>query len=556
MAKYVLISDLTLLYNYHNFPLLDFLPCAPSSSVPGFIYSFLKGKESPPMENGEAKYSTYSIRKIEAALLRENRREDVAVPHFDYVDRFIGDDTEVIGISTMDPLGFGPLTMSYTILFNDDSYAWVRKEWEMLLEAVNRVRRKRAKLVVGGPGVWEFTIRPEELDRFNVDYAVQGEIDDVAPELFAQISEGRIDRNMFFEGYISYDEEFNRYSVSHGKFLSRRMGSRMYPTLDQIPDIVRPTMKDLTEAMRGCGVGCDFCEVTLRPLRYYPLEKIRREIEVNVRAGSHSSWLHSDEIFAYMHGRMFEPNYDALVELFSGIMSIPGITHVNPTHGRISIPAGYPELIEKLSEIIKAGPDNWIGIQVGLETGSERLAKIHMPNKTLPLKVGADGSWQQIVWRGVYNMNRYYWRPAFTVQVGQGDETDEDNWETVALINRLSNSEVEGRPFEFTVTPMQNVPLGLLKKREFSAIKLTKAQLAVYYASYRHLAKMAARDAYSEGSGNLLTRFGASSLIRFGGRVMLSFVEAICRRNGLDVEKVKNYGLNGSKSIVSPLQVA
>ena len=556
MAKYVLISDLTLLYNYHNFPLLDFLPCAPSSAIPGFIYSFLKGKESPPMDNGEAKYSTYSVRKIEAALLRENRREEVAVPHFDYIDRFIGDDTEVIGISTMDPLGFGPLTMSYSILFNDDSYAWVRKEWETLLMKINKMRPKKAKLVVGGPGVWEFTVKPEELDKFNIDYAVQGEIDDVAPQLFEQIAENRIDKNMFFEGYVLYDENFSRITKPSGKFISRRIGTRMYPTLDQIPEIVRPSMKGLTEAMRGCGIGCDFCEVTLRPLRYYPFEKIKKEIEVNVRYGIHSSWLHSDEIFAYMHGKMFEPNYDALVELFSGIMSIPGITHMNPTHGRISIPAGYPDLIKKLSEIIKAGPDNWIGIQVGLETGSERLAKIHMPNKTLPLKVGADGSWQQIVWKGVYNMNKYYWRPAFTVQVGQEDETDEDNWETVALINRLSNSEVDGRPFEFTVTPMQNVPLGLLKNRRFSAIKLTKAQLAVYYASYRHLAKIAARDAYSEGSGNLLTRLGASSLIRLGAWVMLQFIEAICRRNGLDVEKVKNYGLNGSKSIVSPLQVA
>ncbi len=556
MAKYVLVSDLTLLYNYRNFPLLDFLPCAPSNAIPQFVYSFLKGNESPPIENGEAKYSTYSVRKIESALLRQNKREDIAVPHFDYIDRFIGDDTEIIGVSTMDPLGLGPLTMSYAILLGNDSYAWVRNEWELLLKKINSIRNKKAKLIVGGPGVWEFTIMPEELDKFNIDYAVQGEIDDVAPELFSQISEDRIDKNIFFEGYLSYDENFSRSEKSNGKFISRKIGTRMYPTLDQIPEIVRPSMKDLTEVMRGCGVGCDFCEVTLRPLRYYPLEKIKREIEVNVKAGGHSAWLHSDEIFAYMHGKRFEPNYEALIDLFTGVMAIPGITHTNPTHGRISIPAGYPDLIKRLSDIMRAGPDNWIGIQVGLETGSERLARIHMPNKTLPLKVGSDGSWQEIVWKGVYNMNMYYWRPAFTVQVGQGDETDEDNWETVSLINKLSNSEVNGRPFEFTVTPMQNVPLGLIKNREFNAIKLNKSQLAVYYASYRHLAKMAARDAYSEGRGNPLARLGASTLISLGGRIVLRFIEAICRKNGLDVEKVKNYGLEAQKPIVSPLKVS
>ncbi|MEM3829802.1 MAG: radical SAM protein, partial [Conexivisphaerales archaeon] len=538
------------------FPLLDFLPCAPSDSVPGFIYSFLKGKESPPMDNGEAMYSTYTIRKLEASLLRENKREDVAVPHFDYIENFIDSDTEVIGVSTMDPLGLGPLTMSYTVLFGSDSYPWVRKEWEKLMTRINRARKgTRAKLMVGGPGVWEFTIMPEELEKFDVDYAFQGEADDIAPQLFSQVADASIDRNLFFDGYMSYDESFTRFFKPQSRFISRRPGIRMYPTLDQIPDIVRPTMKDLTEVMRGCGVGCDFCEVTLRPLRYYPLEKIKREIEVNVKAGSHSAWLHSDEIFAYRHGTRFEPNVEALVELFSGVMSIPGVWHTNPTHGRISIPAGYPELMKKLSSIMKAGPDNWIGIQVGLETGSERLAKIHMPNKTLPLKIGADGSWQEIVWKGVYNMNLYYWRPAFTVQVGQSAETDEDNWDTVALINQLSNSEVNGRPFEFTVTPMQNVPLGMIKSKRFTVDILTEAQLAVYYASYRHLAKMAARDAYSEGSGNFLSKMGASGIISFGGWVMMKVVESICKKRGLDIEKAKNYGLNGRKTIVSPLQL-
>jgi len=554
LAKFVLISDLTLLYNYRNFPLLDFLPCAPTSALPGFVYSFLRGSEPPPLENGEAMFSPYSVRKIEASLLRKFSREHVAVPHFDYVDRFIGEDTEVIGVSTMDPLGLGPLTMSFAALLGGNETAWVKKEWERLMKRINAVRGK-AKLVVGGPGVWEFTIMKEELDKYGIDYAIQGETDDVAPELFQQISDGSLDKNLFYPGYITYDENFTRYSRPDPRFITRRIGTRMYPTLDEIPEIVRPSMKGLTEVMRGCGVGCDFCEVTLRPLRYYSFEKVKKELEVNAKAGVKNAWIHSDEIFAYMHGPRFEPNYEALTGLFKSIMSVPGIRHTNPTHGRISIPAGYPDLIKKLSEIIGAGPDNWIGIQVGLETGSERLARLHMPNKTLPLRVGSDGSWQEIVWRGVYNLNRYYWRPAFTVQVGQEDETDEDNWETVALINRLSNSEVDGRPFEFTVTPMQNVPLGLIKSRAFSSIKLTKSQLAVYYASYRHLAKMAARDAYSEGGGNIFSRFGASFLIHAGGWFVMKYIEAICQRNSLDVEKVKNYGLNGTKAITSEIQL-
>lgn len=141
-------------------------------------------------------------------------------------------------------------------------------------------------------------------------------------------------------------------------------------------------------------------------------------------------------------------------------------------------------------------------------------------------------------------MNKYYWRPAFTVQVGQREETEEDNWETVALINKMSNSEVDGRPFEFTVTPMQNVPLGLIKSRKFTDVKLNQSQLAIYYASYRHLAKVARRDALRDASGNPLSRLATAFFVGVGGWATFRLISSICRRKGLDLEKTTRYGLN------------
>jgi radical SAM superfamily enzyme YgiQ (UPF0313 family) len=548
MAKYVLVSDYTLMYDYRNFPLLDFLPCAPSSSVPSVVYNFLRGRASDALPNGEARYAPYSIRKIEAALLRTNRREDIVVPHPDWIESFIKDDTEIIAVSTMDPLGLGPLTLSYSVLLGTDGYAWVRRDFESLIARLNVARRgKKAKLMIGGPGVWEFMTLTGELNKLGIDYAYQGETDDIIQLLFNQIWEDKLDPNMFYQGFMSFDDNFRRLYKPDPRFVSRKPGIRNYPRLEEIPEIVRPTMKSMTETMRGCGVGCDFCEVTLRPLRYYPPEKIAKEIEVNVAGGHHNAWLHSDEIFAYEHEPLFRPNEDALINLFTAVMSVKGITECNPTHGRISIPAAYPELIGKLSNIIRAGPSNWIGLQVGIETGSERLAKIHMPNKTLPLRIGSDAAWQDIVWEGTGNMNRYYWRPAFTVQAGQDGETPEDNWDTVTLINRMSESEVQGRPYEFTVTPMQHVPLGVLKNNSFNDSLLDESQLAVYYASYRHLAKISARDAMRDSRGNPVVRIGTAGVIRFGGWLMLKVVESICRKRGLDLDKVKRYGLDGAK---------
>lgn len=547
MVRYVLVSDTTLARNYRSVPLLDFLASAPTSAIPGSIYSFLKGPP-PPDDHGRSAIAPYAVRKLEAALLKENRREEVVVAHEDHLSEFIDDDTEVIGVTTMDPLGLGPLTMSYSVFFGTSAPAYVQREFESLLARINRVRAgKKAKLVIGGPGVWELTVHPEELERNGVDFAFQGEADDILSDLFRYVVEDGGENTQFFSGFQTFDQDFHKQWRTSPKFISRYQFSRQFPRLEDIPEIVGPSTKGMVEVMRGCGIGCDFCEVTLRPLRYYPPEKVRREINVNVSAGMKNAWLHSDEIFAYEHGRNFVPNEEAILELVGEVMSTPGVSFSNPTHGRISIPAAFPQLIRKLSRVLRAGPDNWIGLQVGVETGSDRLAAEHMPNKTLPLKVGPDGSWQEIVWRGTYVMNRYYWRPAFTVQVGQAGETSEDNWDTVALINRLSESTLEGgRPFEFTITPMQNVPLGLLKSRDFTSVKLDLSQLAVYYASYRHLAKIALRDAArASNDSNPASKYVTGGLIALGGWAMLRVVKGICRKGGLDLERAARHGLDG-----------
>ena len=543
MAKYVIISDTTLSNEYRNFPLMDFLPCVPTNLIPNVVYQVLKGKHPPPIGKRASK-APYPIRKIEACLLQENTSDEVVVPHQDYLEYFIDKDTQVIAVSTMDPFGLGPLTMSFPVFFGLEHSPYVKREFENLIFRINKARKgTKAKLIVGGPGVWEAMVLPEELDRLDIDYVFQGEVEDVCCTLFREISEDSINKNLFSKGFQTFDNKFHKYFSGHEKFISRQAFSKQSPNLEDIPEIKYPSISALVEVMRGCGIGCDFCEVTLRKLRYYPLDRIQKEIAVNVKGGAHTAWIQSDEIFAYEHGKNFEPNFESLEGLFSAVMNVDGVNHTQPTHGRISIPAAYPDLIQRLSNKINAGPLNWIGIQVGLETGSERLAKIHMPGKTLPLKIGVDDSWKNIVWKGVHNFNKYYWRPAFTVQVGQPDETPEDNWETVRLNNWMSNSYVDGRPFEFTITPVQNVPLGLLKSREFSQLKPDKSQLAVYYATYRHLAKIASRNITTVKDGKRFLRLGTSAMMAFGGWLTLRYIKAVCKKHGLDTEKIDRMGL-------------
>ena len=124
-------------------------------------------------------------------------------------------------------------------------------------------------------------------------------------------------------------------------------------------------------------------------------------------------------------------------------------------------------------------------------------------------------------------MNRAYWRPAFTV----------------AMVNRLSGMDVGSIHSEFTVTPMQNVPLGRIKSKSFTSGMLDESQLAAYYACYRHLTKMVRRDTLRETRDNLLRRTGMSMSLNLGGWGLLRLIERKCDQRGVDVEKVKHGGL-------------
>jgi hypothetical protein len=78
-----------------------------------------------------------------------------------------------------------------------------------------------------------------------------------------------------------------------------------------------------------------------------------------------------------------EPNREALEELFTAIMST-GVEHTNPTHGTLAGAIADEKLLPNLSRIMKAGPDNMIGVQAGLETGSLRLIGKYADRKLAP----------------------------------------------------------------------------------------------------------------------------------------------------------------------------
>ena len=129
------------------------------------------------------------------------------------------------------------------------------------------------------------------------------------------------------------------------------------------------------------------------------------------------------------------------------------------------------------------------------------------------------------------------------------DETPEDNWETVRLINRMGSLESNGRPAEFTVTPMQNVPLGRIRSKSLNHEMLDASQLAVYYACYFHLMKITRRNALKDSKGNLLRRTLVATSLSLGSWRLFGLIEGICKKRGVDVEKVRRYGLEQPETV-------
>jgi radical SAM superfamily enzyme YgiQ (UPF0313 family) len=292
--------------------------------------------------------------------------------------------------------------------------------------------------------------------------------------------------------------------------------------------------------MRGCGRGCKFCDVTLRPLRYYPVEKVQKEIEINMKYGGlKNAWIHSDDIFVYglnpRTTKNMQPNREALEELFTGIMAT-GIEHTNPTHGTLAGAIADERLIPNISKIIRAGADNHIGIQCGFETGSIRLIGKYADRKLAPYK---PTEWHWVVKTAVKTLNEHYWVPAFTLIMGlNNDETPEDSWETIRLIHELETEQPDSK---FTVTPLTFVPIGLLEKSEFFDIGNTMdpPKLGVMYKTWQHNFKHGIQKfMHKVGRDSQIKNLFFAGLARALGGVPLSAMERFARSKSPEHEKV------------------
>jgi radical SAM superfamily enzyme YgiQ (UPF0313 family) len=569
--KVVLSADRTLMSPYRGISLASFFGCAPAldfnRTKDSFWYYILKNQVTPRVlfdficnpighNNGRANFAPYGLRKLEASLLSDGYNpDDVVVAHPDYIEKFIGPETEVIGTYEMDPLGMGPVTMTFTfgrkMMSYDELY---NRELHLRINAAKNRNGSKAKVIVGASGTWQYNYDPAKIEEYGLYGIVEGDLGGIGPELdgvgsrfFDAVINGELETSNPFKK-SEFKVEIKEFVKSDRKYHGRFFHYSDEPTIDEIPNIVNPSMHGMIEVMRGCGRGCKFCDVTLRPLRYYPVEKVQKEIEINMKYGGlKNAWIQSDDIFVYglnpRTTKNMQPNREAIEELFQGIMDT-GIEHTNPTHGTLAGAIADERLIPNVSKIIKSGPDNFIGVQCGLETGSIRLIGKYADRKLAPFK---PSEWHWVVKEGVKTLNEHYWIPAFTLIMGlDNNESIEDSWETIRLIHELETEQPDSK---FTVTPLTFVPIGLLEKSSFFDIGNTidPGKLGVMYKTWQHNFKHGIQKFMSKvGRHNTIKNAFFSGLAKTLGGIPLSSMEKFARIKGPEhesaIEKIKaNY---------------
>ncbi|MGB9660228.1 MAG: B12-binding domain-containing radical SAM protein [Nitrososphaerales archaeon] len=492
---------------YRQLSLGDFLSCAPAEIIPPPAFYFLS--PSIPSINGVALRAPYGLRKLEAALKIGYKPEDIVVAHPDYIQHFINSDTEIVGISTMDPFGLGPASMMFTLGGRWTAYS--KKLFINLVKRIDDIRSIKGfkfKLVIGGSGAWQFEYNEDVIKELNIDNVIHGELDRVACNIFQKILDD------------------SSPSIIH---------IHDFPSVDDIPTIINPSIHGIVEVMRGCGRNCEFCEPNLKRARYIPLEKILNEVRVNIRGGNDNVWVQSDDIFLYEleDHKNFMPNSDAILELFTKIMAEHGVHQSNPTHGSIAPVVADPLLIKQLSVVLKSGPERFVGIQPGMETGSSKLIAKYMPRKALPFQ---PEEWGDVVFEATKVFNENYWFPAYTLIMGFPEETSDDIWDTVRLLDLLEREipRIMGEKAHFIAVPLSFVPTGVLKDEAFYYVNnmLDEAKICLLYRSWRHTVYEIGRLPKSIIKDPVLRL-----IFELTGRTALHLLKRFAIKKGYDVEK-------------------
>ncbi|RLF57826.1 MAG: radical SAM protein [Thermoplasmata archaeon] len=427
-----------------------------SGGFPKFLIQKKLYPSLPNNLNGTTKFAPYGLRKVESLLIEEFGDENVVTVHPNNLHRFIGPKTKIVAISTMDPLGTGFVSRTYTSILGLNGKTATLVEFEDLLSNP-ALRKYGAKIIVGGAGAWQIpNVNMQE--KLDIDTILIGQAEHSIRKIFKDILK---------------DKKLE-------KVITMTIPKEM-----EIPLIKKPSIYGTVEIMRGCGRGCAFCSPTLRQRHSFSHEHILKEVELNAKNGTKMIILQTDDIFLYHSKPKFIPNRKAIVNLIQSVNKIEDVEYLQIAHASLA-PVVYdkniveeiaPALVEKSVWTCNGKP--CASIEVGIETGSAQLMKKYMHGKMLPYK---SEQWQDVVVKSIETLNDNDIYPLATLILGLPGEQKKDILATVELLDRLKGSKIFYVPLLFT-----SEEESVLKQQKHKDLKnLDELQWDILSGCWRH----------------------------------------------------------------------
>ena len=435
MSLIILTADRALFTDFSGADFLGFGLCLPYRLVPAPVEYNILAPRMPVDESGRALCAPYALAKVEASLLTSGfKRDDVVITPPEYINRTINNDTRIVAIHVVDPLGLAPVSWTLKSLTGGGE-SCTEYEFRKLMAKIARLKKKfKFKVVVGGPGSWQ--LRGHE-DEFLIDVLFEGEAELTFPVIAKRIIDG--------------------------DYVPRRIRGEAAP-IDGIPVITTPARSGMVQITRGCPRRCRFCNPTMFKFRSIPLDAIVKEAVFNVKHGAKTISFITEDVLLY-GAKGVMPNVEAVKRLFGEVKNRTGVTpsfcHVTP-----STALAAKEAVRYITELCDLNEDRPIHPQVGLESGSPRIVEKYFSGKPYPWK---PSEWPMIVLEASGLFNENYWYPCYTYIIGFPGAKPSDYVKTTELIDDLHYMRFKGWIFPLLLIPMGGSLLD--GKVKFSSIK-------------------------------------------------------------------------------------
>jgi hypothetical protein len=261
-----------------------------------------------------AKRAPLSLRVIESVLRSSCCSEsEVACVDPMNLEHFVGEDTELVCVSVIDPLGLGYITRSVSSHYGGTPYS--RFLFYRLMRRIASLRASHDFMtLVGGPGAWQLK-NDELMGDLGIDFLVIGESERVLTTLVLDLLSGSIPTCRIWKGEK--------------------------PIVSEILPIRGPATNGMIEVSRGCSRHCAFC-ATEYGRRDIELSTIVHSTTATVRGGSKHLTLQSDDPLTY-GSRRHEPDSDAVVGLLKETREA-GAQNISLLHTTFSSVASEPLL--------------------------------------------------------------------------------------------------------------------------------------------------------------------------------------------------------------------